>query len=194
MLLRRKVMLRSVSMKPLRLGLLLGFVIAAGCVPQPEAPPPAPQPQRRPIAPPPQPVPTPPPPAAADWRDLALSPGGWHYRDEGAASIALFGPANSEAGFIVRCDRAARQVTLSREGTSSGNLMTIRTSAGARNLPTSARTEPLPYVSAVLPADDRFLDSIAFSRGRFTVEVPGTPMLVIPAWPEPARVIEDCRL
>jgi hypothetical protein len=34
---------------------------------------------------------------------------------------------------------------------------------------------------------------MVFSRGRFTVEVPGAPMLVIPAWPEPARVIEDCR-
>jgi hypothetical protein len=115
------------------------------------------------------------------------------YRNEGATSQALFGPASSEASFVVRCNRARRQVTLSRQGSSSGNMMTVRTSFTARNLPVAAQAEPLPSVSATLPASDRFLDSIAFSRGRFTVEVPGQPMLVIPSWPEPARVVEDCR-
>ena len=178
-------------MKPLRIGLMIGFLAATACVPKREAPPPPPQPvpvER------PRPVPVPPPPpAAADWRDMRLTPGAWYYRNEGATSQAVFGPANSEASFIVRCDRARRQVTLSREGITSGNMMTVRTSSGARNLPLSVQAEPLPYVSSALPANDRFLDSIAFSRGRFTVEVPGKPMLVIPAWPEPARVVEDCR-
>lgn len=105
----------------------------------------------------------------------------------------MFGPPNSGAPFIVRCDRAARQVTLSREGTTTGNVMTVRASDGARNLPVSVQTEPLAYVFTSLPASDGFLDRIVFSRGRFTVEVPGTPMLVLPTWPEPARVIEDCR-
>lgn len=181
-------------MKPLRLALLLSIAITVGCVPQRETPAPAPQPQQRPVTPAPRPAPPPPPPAAADWRDLPLTPGSWFYRDEGTASAAVFGPPNSEASFIVRCDRAARQVTLSREGATNGGNMTIRTSAGARNLLVSARTDPLPYVSGNLPANDRFLDSIAFSRGRFTVEVPGTPMLVLPAWAEPSRVVEDCRL
>ena len=178
-------------MKSARIGLLLGLLAAAACVPKREAPPP-PQPER----PAPTPRPTyqvPPPPPAADWRDLPLTPGAWFYRNESGSSLALFGPANSEASFTVRCDRARRLVTLSREGITSGNMMTVRTSSGARNLPLSVQTEPLPYVSGSLNANDRFLDSIAFSRGRFTVEVPGAPMLVIPAWPEPARVIEDCR-
>ena len=181
-------------MKSLRLGLLLSISITVGCVPQEEAPAPAPQPQRRPATPAPRPTPPPPPPASSDWRDLPLSSGNWYYRDEGTASAAMFGPPNSEASFIVRCDRSARQVTLSREGTTTGSNMTVRTSAGARNLAVTVRTEPLPYVSGSLAANDRFLDSIAFSRGRFTVEVPGTAMLVMPSWAEPARVVEDCRL
>jgi len=37
------------------------------------------------------------------------------------------------------------------------------------------------------------LDAIAFSRGRFSVEAAGTARLVIPAWPEAARVVEACR-
>jgi hypothetical protein len=71
--------------------------------------------------------------------------------------------------------------------------MTVRTSYGARNFPLSVQAEPMAYVYTSLPASDRILDQIAFSRGRFTVEVPGQPMLVLPAWPEPARVVEDCR-
>jgi hypothetical protein len=34
---------------------------------------------------------------------------------------------------------------------------------------------------------------MAFSRGRFMVEAQGMATLVLPAWPEPARVVEDCR-
>lgn len=180
-------------MKPVRLLLLTGTIAAvAACVPKRETPPPSePQPVQRPAQ---QLPPPPPPPAPAEgWRDAPLSPGSWYYRDEGATSQALFGPANSEAAFIVRCERAARRVTLSREGVTTGNVMTVRTTSVARNLPLSVQTEPLAYVTGAVPATDRLLDAMAFSRGRFTVEVPGTPMLILPAWPEAARVVEDCR-
>lgn len=180
-------------MKPLRLFLLAGSLAAvAACVSKREAPPqPEPQP---PVQRPAQQLPPPPPPPVAnDWRDAPLTPGGWYYRDEGATSQALFGPANSEAAFIVRCERASRRILLSREGVTTGNMMTVRTTSAARNLPVSVQTEPLAYVSGAVAATDRLLDAIAFSRGRFTVEVPGTPMLILPAWPEAARVVEDCR-
>lgn len=124
---------------------------------------------------------------------MPLTPGGWVYSAQGATSQALFGASNSEGVFIVRCDRARRQVSLWREGTAVGNMMTVRTSYGARNFPLSVQGEPMAYVYTAVPASDRILDQLAFSRGRFTVEVPGTSMLVIPAWPEPARVVEDCR-
>lgn len=174
-------------MKSMRILLALGAVAAAGCVPR-SAPPPPPPPE-----PAPAPSPPAPPPPPADWRDVPLTPGGWVYSRQDGGSQALFGPAAGEAHFIVRCDLSQRRVILSRAGRTDGNAMTIRTSFGARSLPVTAAAEPLPYVSAALPAQDRLLDSMAFSRGRFTVEMPGTPMLVIPAWPEPARVIDECR-
>jgi hypothetical protein len=180
-------------MKSVRAVLVLGSVaVLIGCVPKREtpAPPPVQQPQASPR---PRPAPPPPPPAAADWSLVALTPGAWVYSNQGGTSQAQFGAANSEAQFSVRCDRGSRQVSLWREGRASGNMMTVRTSYGARNLPVSLQAEPLPYVHATVPASDRLLDQIAFSRGRFTVEVPGQTMLVIPAWPEPARVVEDCR-
>jgi hypothetical protein len=184
--------LQSVSKRRVRGALLIAGVAAAtACMPRREPPPPAPQPQATPRAPV-QPAPAPPPPRAG-WRDLPLTPGGWTYRSEGQSSLASFGPAGAAASFTVRCDRASRQVRLTREGAANGNLMTVRTSSTARSLPVSVQAEPFPSASVGLAATDRLLDEIAFSRGRFTVELPGTPMLIIPAWPEPARVVEDCR-
>jgi hypothetical protein len=40
---------------------------------------------------------------------------------------------------------------------------------------------------------DPLLDAIATSRARIGVTIGSGPALVIPAWPEVARVIEDCR-
>ncbi len=178
-------------MKSMRVALLFGALTVAGCVPKREAPP-TPAPQRPQAQPQPQPLPPAPPPRT-DWRDMPLTPGAWVYRSQGNTSQALFGPASGEAAFIVRCDRVRREVSLWREGTTSGNMMTVRSTERARNLPLSVQAQPLPYVWSALPASDRFLDATVFSRGRFAVEVPGTPMLVIPSWPEPARVLEDCR-
>ena len=176
------------SLRPLLLA--AGVAAVAACVPRQEPAPKRPQPPvQRPAQQIPQPQPQPAP--AQDWRDVPLTPGAWYYRNEGASSQALFGVPNSEGVFIVRCNPAARQVTLSREG--NGNAMTVRTTSTSRTLPVSVQTEPLAYVMSMLPATDRLLDAIAFSRGRFTVEVPGTSMLVLPAWPEVARVVEDCR-
>ncbi len=177
-------------MRLVRVATIVLLAGAAGaCVPRSEPQPPESQPKATPA---PRPTPVPAPPAAADWRDLPLSRGGWYYSSQRDGSQALFGPPNSEAAFIVRCDLARREISLSREGGSAGPI-TVRTTFGARSFPATARQEPLPYLSAALPARDRFLDSMAFSRGRFTVEVPGQPVLIVPAWAEPARVIEDCR-
>ena len=185
-------MLQSVSLKPLRAAQLLGSVaVAMGCVPRREPPPPPPRPAARP-APPPVRT-TPPPPPQANWQDLPLSPGRWFYRTEGQRSLASFGPSQDAASFAVRCDLARRQIVLSRQGITTGDVITVRTSYSARSLPLSVQTAPQNSVFTTLPASDSFLDGLAFSRGRFTVEVPGTPVLVIPAWPEPARVVEDCR-
>jgi hypothetical protein len=66
----------------------------------------------------------------------------------------------------------------------------VRTTNGERALAASITPEGL---AATLAASDPLLDAIAFSRGRIAIEAPGTPLLIVPSWPEPARVIEDCR-
>ncbi|MFN3944729.1 MAG: hypothetical protein ACK4K7_07355 [Allosphingosinicella sp.] len=169
------------------LGSLLMVGVLASCAVRPaqEVPPPAPP------APAPELPPPPPPPAGADWRDVPLTAGAWTYANSGGQSSAMFGPPG-QPRFIVRCERS-REVTLLWVGAPAAQAITLRTTYGARSLAARAYQGPQPAVGATVPASDPSLDAIAFSRGRFTVEAAGAPMLVIPAWPEPARVIEDCR-
>lgn len=178
-------------MKGIKIGLLLGCLTVAACVPKRQPPPPPPVATPQP-APPPRPAP-PPPPVAADWRDRPLTPGAWIYRAAGDTTQALFGPASSEAQFVLRCDRARRQVSLWRAGQGAGGPLIVRTTGQSRSLPAAAQAGAPAYLSAVLPANDRFLDEMLFSRGRIMVETAGLAPLIIPTWPEPARVVEDCR-
>jgi hypothetical protein len=164
-------------MKTMRMVAMVGLLVgAASCAPKR-----APEPERPPVRttqlPPPAPTPPPPQPAVG-WEDMALTPGDWTYR-EGDLSAVYGGGL-----FTVRCDPAARRVTLVRGGAVGG--LTLRTSYGDRSLAAAPG-------GAVLPASDPLLDQIVFSRGRFAVEAEGQARLVLPTWPEPARVLEECR-
>ena len=166
-------------MRALTLGMTVAALALAGCAAEKTAPPaPAPVP---PAPPPPAPPAPPPPPPAQDWRDIALTPGDWTYRPDSGGSAAAFG--GGAPAFVLRCLPATRQVVMERTDAPAGARLVVRTSYGER-----AVADGTP-----LPAGDPLLDQMAFSRGRFTIAAEGLPMLVIPAWPEPARTIEDCR-
>ena len=161
----------------------IGLALLGSCAPRREAPAPAPPPPRpAPV----QPVRPPPPPPPLDWQDAAIAPGDWSYRDEGGGSSATFGAGAPL--FVVRCE-PGRQVTLGRTG-AGGNALTIRTTESARSVAAAPAGGAL--VARLNPGDP-LLDAMVFSRGRFAVEAAGAPLLVVPTWPEPARVIEDCR-
>jgi len=124
----------------------------------------------------------------AAWADAPLSPGSWRYRREtGGQSRAQYGLAAAPA-FEFACG-PGRSVALVRGGASAGPL-TVRTTSLARTLQAAATGVG---ITAQVTANDPLLDAIAFSRGRIAVEAPGTAPLILPAWPELARVIEDCR-
>lgn len=176
-------MTRSLSSLPLALLVLA----SAACVPR-AVPPPAPV--APPPAPPPAPEPAPTP--VAGWQDWPWTPGAWRYLRDAAGTRASFGVAGQSPVAELRCDRTARAVLLSRPGTSAAPF-TIRTSAATRSVPTQATADAVPQVAARFAVDDRLLDAMAFTRGRFTIEQPGTPPLVLPPWAEVGRVIEDCR-
>ncbi|MET3710645.1 hypothetical protein ABIC65_001325 [Sphingomonas trueperi] len=164
-----------------------GLVLVAGCVPAPSTPPPAPA--RRPV-----PVPAPPPPPAskptlrADWRDWPLTPGDWRYR----AGSATYGAAGGAPLATFRCDLTTRRVTLARTGSAPASL-TLRTTSAVRAVPATPDPSAPGMLAMAFAANDSFLDALGFSRGRFVIEGGGMPVLVIPAWPEILRVVEDCR-
>lgn len=119
-----------------------------------------------------------------------LTPGNWTYRQDGNGSAALFGTP-AQPLFTLRCDRAARRIIALRAGTGQG-AMVIRTSYGAVSWP--AAVDGSGRTVAARSATDSVLDQIAYSRGKIGVEVQGLAPLVLPAWAETARVVEDCRV
>lgn len=165
--------------------LIAAFLAVGGCVPR--ALPPAP------VAPAPAPPPVAAaPPLPADWQDWPWTPGTWRYLPAATGGRATFGVTGQPASVELRCDRAARAVLLSRAGTVPAPF-TIRTSATTRTVPVRPLAGGGAQVAARFAADDRLLDAMAFTRGRFTVEQPGVAPLVLPPWAEVGRVIEDCR-
>lgn len=109
--------------------------------------------------------------------------------------MARFGAPGGDVLATLTCNRADRTVTLSRAGAANTAIpATITTTSQSR--PLSASPLPgatPPMVAIVLPAQDRLLDAMAFSRGRFALDISGLPTLILPTWAEVARVIEDCR-
>lgn len=81
---------------------------------------------------------------------------------------------------------------LLRAGRATALQMQVRSETQDRLLPATLSADGA-WTVARLAAGDQLLDAIAFSRGRFGLEVPGLPPLVLPAYPELTRVVEDCR-
>ena len=167
----------------MRLGLALAaLAVLAGCVSAP-APPAPPAPAPGPAAAPP----APPPPPPASWQEGTVTAGDWRY-SESPRPQASFGDSAPLMTIVCTADR---QLRLVRSGSAdAASSMAIRTTMSERSLPTAVGAEG---TVATLGAADPLLDEIAFSRGRILVQVPGQADLVLPTWPEPARVIEDCR-
>lgn len=183
-------------MTALRLFLLAAPLALAGCVPAPE---PTPAPSPTPVAPPdPEPVAAPPQvvtPVYDDWMDAPQTPGDWFYAAIPPYTYAAYGPAATQPIASIRCDRANRVVSIGRTSAQTvSQPMTIRTESADRTFVAEPRQGSVEHLLAAdLPAHDSFLDAIAFSKGRFMIEVAGEPALQLPAWPEISRVIDDCR-
>lgn len=172
--------------KRVQLGMAVCCLVIAGCVPAPQ-PVPAPEPTPAPRPAPPPTVPAPAPVASYDhWLDVPATPGNWTYRN----GTALFSDPAGGALLAMRCDRAAGAVEIVRAGQVTAVEMIIRAETMERGL--SGKAAPAG-VAALVPARDPLLDAMAFSKGRFAVEVAGLPTLYAPAYPEVTRVIEDCR-
>jgi hypothetical protein len=141
------------------------------CVAPREAAPPPPAPAPRPVAS----APVAPP---VDWSDRPYTLGDWSYSG-GQASYGLAGTPR----LTLACE--AGQIRLGLPGAPAG-AVTVRTTYG------DVVRQAQAGAQLTLAARDPLLDQMAYSRGRFMLSAGGQDVIV-PAWPEVARVLEDCR-
>ena len=126
--------------------------------------------------------------------DPPQTEGTWHYENEPAESLAVFGLTTSEAVFIIRCaggEMALGRVTGAPQ--SEPRAMSIVTETTTGQLEANPVPSRPQILAAPLPADSALLDAMAITKGRFAVEMEGETTLYLPAWVEVSRVIEDCR-
>ena len=140
-----------------------------------------------------QTVATAPPAAVPDLSTAAQAAGTWSYSSAAGGTTATFFDAASRPQLVIRCTRATRNVSISKPASGAAPFLFVWTSSATRNVPASFDLATA-QLTATLGVTDNLLDAISFSRGRIGVGVSGAPALVVTFSPEPARVIEDCRV
>lgn len=119
--------------------------------------------------------------------------GNWTYVAAVDGSGAIFAGASGQPQLWVHCTRATRRVTIAKAATVAAPVLNLWTSSLTRAVP-AAFNSMTGRLTIELTAFDPLLDAIAFSRGRVGFATGAQSPLVLPPWPEPARVIEDCRI
>ena len=132
------------------------------------------------------------PVAAADYSFSPVTPGQWNYRAVPGGSEATFVDTTNTARLVVGCGTSIRLVTISRISAAPASTLSFWTSSATRDLPARFDVNSKRVITQ-LAARDPLLDAMIFSRGRFAVSMPGSPVLVVPAGTEVAHVVEDCR-
>ena len=116
----------------------------------------------------------------------------WRWSNSAGRSTASYAAPGQPPVAMLWCDPAQRATILWTNAGLAEPAPLMVTTTGTRRLLT-AQPQPGGGSSARLATSDPLLDAIAFSRGRFMLEMTGSPALYLPAWPELSRVIEDCR-
>jgi hypothetical protein len=133
---------------------------------------------------------------ALEAQDLATATpvaGVWRYSAANDGSEATFSTSAGSIQLWVHCTRATRRVSIARPAGTATTFLNIWSSSAQRNL-SSAFNPATGRLTADLGAYDSLLDALANSRGRIAVGISAQAPLVMPDWPELARVIEDCRV
>jgi hypothetical protein len=119
-------------------------------------------------------------------------PGAWSWSHASDGSEAVFISSGGLPQIWLHCSRASRVVTIARPSSSAVGYLSVWTTTQSRALPASFNPATARS-TAQISAYDPFLDALAFSRARIAVALGATPPVVVPAWPDIASIVEDCR-
>ena len=134
--------------------------------------------------------------ASASAEDLSTATpiaGSWSYAPVADGSEAVFANASGVPQLWVHCTRVTRRVAISRPASAAAPVLNIWTSSLTRGA-ASSFNPATGRLTIELANYDPLLDALVSSRGRIGFTIGTQPPLVVPPWPEPARVIEDCRV
>jgi hypothetical protein len=131
--------------------------------------------------------------AAVDLSTAAPIAGTWTYAATADGSEAIFADASGNPQLWVHCTRATRHVTFAKRASAATPSLNVWTSSLTRDVGSSF-SPATGRLTIDLATYDPLLDAIATSRGRVGFQVGSEPALIVPAWAEVARVIEDCRV
>lgn len=130
---------------------------------------------------------------AADYSFAQPVGGNWSYMPLADGSEARFTDASNNVQLALRCARSVRRVTISKPATAPAQSLFVWTSGMSRTLSAPGFDAAAGRLNVQLSANDALLDAMVFSRGRVAVAAGTSPPLVVPPWPELARLVEDCR-
>ena len=129
---------------------------------------------------------------AQDFSTATPIAGSWSYAPAADGSEAIFANSSGAPQLWVHCTRANRRVSIAKPSSTAAPFLSVWTSSQTRSV-ASAFNPATGRLTVVLGGYDPLLDAITASRGRVAISVGTQPALVVPPWPEIARVVEDCR-
>jgi len=133
------------------------------------------------------------PPAVPDLSYAVPVAGSWSWSGTAGSSEAVFSDSAGRPQLWLRCTRATRRIAVVKPASAAAASLLVWSSSLARHVPATFNATAA-QLTAELAANDPLLDALATSRGRIAFGVTGQPALVVPAWAEPVRVMEDCRI
>ena len=128
----------------------------------------------------------------ADQSTTPPLPGNWTFAANADGGEAVFTDANGQRQLSLRCVRSIRRVILSKPANAAAATLSVWSSTASKSWPATFDAATA-RISAQVANWDPVLDAIAYSRGRFAVAAAGQQPLVVPAWADIARIVEDCR-
>jgi hypothetical protein len=130
--------------------------------------------------------------AIPDLSTATVLPGNWSFAFGAGGSDATFTDSAGNQQLWMHCTRVTRRLSIAKRATGAAPFLQVWTDSMQRSVPASYNPAT-GRLTIDVAAQDPLLDAIASSRGRMGFTIPNQPALVVPAWPEAARAIEDCR-